>query len=89
MREFLRLESAGGILLVAAAVVAMLLANSPLRGIYESILGLPLQIRVGALDIDKPLLLWINDALNCGGIPSPCRVGRSLPPRISPLRSGY
>jgi NhaA family Na+:H+ antiporter len=63
LREFFRLESAGGILLVVSTVLAMLLANSPLRGVYESVLALPLQIRVGALDIDKPLLLWINDGL--------------------------
>ena len=63
LREFLRLESAGGILLVMSAVVAMLWANSPARGAYETLLALPVQLRVGALDLDKPLLLWINDGL--------------------------
>ncbi|MCF7732244.1 MAG: Na+/H+ antiporter NhaA [Akkermansiaceae bacterium] len=63
LREFLRLESAGGILLVMSAVVAMLWANSPARGVYETLLALPVQLRVGALDLDKPLLLWINDGL--------------------------
>ena len=41
----------------------MVLANSPLLGAYQSLLDTPVQIRVGALDIDKPLLLWINDGL--------------------------
>ena len=62
-REFLRLESAGGILLVVSTVLAMILANSPLLGAYQALLDTPVQIRVGALDIDKPLLLWINDGL--------------------------
>lgn len=62
-REFLRLESAGGILLVVTTVLAMICANSPLRELYESFLGTPVQLRVGALDIDKPLILWINDGL--------------------------
>lgn len=62
-RDFLRLESASGILLVAAAVVAMLIANSPLDGIYGSLIELPVAIRVGTFEIAKPLLLWINDGL--------------------------
>ena len=63
IREFLRLESAGGILLMAAAAVAMILANTPLVKFYSWFLELPLQVRLGAIDISKPLLLWINDGL--------------------------
>lgn len=63
IREFLHLESAGGILLVISTILAMLMANSFLREAYESILATPVQIRVGALDLDKNLLLWINDGL--------------------------
>lgn len=62
-KEFLRLESAGGILLAIATVVAMIWANSPMLSFYEALLSTPVQIRLGALDIDKPLLLWINDGL--------------------------
>jgi NhaA family Na+:H+ antiporter len=62
-RDFLRLESASGILLVAAAVLAMLVANSPFEGIYGSLVELPVEIRVGNFEIAKPLLLWINDGL--------------------------
>ena len=61
LAHFLRLESAGGILLIAAAVLALIAANSPLAGAYTALFDLPVQIRIGALDIDKPLLLWIND----------------------------
>ncbi|MGH8456251.1 MAG: Na+/H+ antiporter NhaA [Stenotrophobium sp.] len=63
LAEFLRLEAAGGILLIAAAVLALLAANTPLDKIYAAVFDLPVQVRIGALNIDKPLLLWINDGL--------------------------
>ena len=63
MAEFLRLEAAGGLLLFAAAVLAMGFANSPLSGLYERFLDTPVELRVGAFEIAKPLLLWINDGL--------------------------
>lgn len=63
LKSMFRHESAGGILLVAMACFAIALANSPLAGLYESLLAVPLQIRIGALDIAKPLLLWVNDGL--------------------------
>jgi len=63
LRDFLRLESSAGILLVAAAVLAMGLENSPLATFYNSLLETPMAIRVGAFQIHKPLLLWINDGL--------------------------
>lgn len=59
----MRLEPASGILLVAAALLAMLVANSPAAPLYEALLDLPVEIRVGPLQIAKPLLLWINDGL--------------------------
>jgi NhaA family Na+:H+ antiporter len=63
IRDFMRLESAGGILLLAAAVLAMLVANSPLANIYNALLDTTVAVQVGALSIDKPLLLWVNDGL--------------------------
>jgi NhaA family Na+:H+ antiporter len=61
--DFIRLESFGGVLLVITAALALIAANSPLSGLYAELFHLPVQVRVGALDIDKPLLLWINDGL--------------------------
>ena len=61
--EFLKLEAAGGILLVAAAALAMGLANSPLALSYGAFLDTPVELRVGGFEIAKPLLLWINDGL--------------------------
>jgi NhaA family Na+:H+ antiporter len=62
-REFLRLESAGGILLIIAALLALIMINSPLSEIYNSLLKTPVEIRIGDFEIAKPLLLWINDGL--------------------------
>ena len=63
LQDFLRLEAAGGLLLMGAAALALLVANSPLAGIYAAFLELPVEARVGALGISKPMILWINDGL--------------------------
>jgi NhaA family Na+:H+ antiporter len=63
VREFLRIEAAGGILLATAALCALICANSALGGIYEAFLQTPLSVQIGALTIAKPLILWINDGL--------------------------
>ncbi len=61
--SFFKLESAGGILLFVTAVLAIIVANSPAEHYYQLLLSTPVEIRVGALEIAKPLLLWINDGL--------------------------
>ena len=61
--EFIRHEAAGGILLLAAAILALLLANSGLAWLYDGFLETPVKVQIGALMLDKPLLLWINDGL--------------------------
>lgn len=63
IKSFLKLESAAGLLLMFAALLAIGFANSPLQSLYALILDVPVEIRVGALQIAKPLLLWINDGL--------------------------
>ena len=64
MREFQKLESAGGLLLIGATGAALLLANIPVANrLYEGWFALHLTVTLGGLGIDKPLLLWINDAL--------------------------
>jgi NhaA family Na+:H+ antiporter len=63
IREFMRLGAAGGIVLMVAAVLAMLMANSPLAWVYDQLLNMPVEVRVGPLEVAKPLLLWINDGL--------------------------
>ncbi|WP_076407696.1 Na+/H+ antiporter NhaA [Shewanella sp. UCD-KL12] len=63
IKNFLSQESAGGILLMVAVVLAMIMANSPLAGMYQGFLDTEMQVRVGSLDIDKTLIHWINDGL--------------------------
>ena len=61
--SFFKLESASGILLIFAALLAMLFANTALQSYYELLLSTPVEVRIGALQVAKPLLLWINDGL--------------------------
>lgn len=63
IRDFLKLEAASGIILVVAAALAMIAANSQLASYYDLLISLPVEIRVGNLEIAKPLLLWVNDGL--------------------------
>ncbi|AIN17590.1 MULTISPECIES: Na+/H+ antiporter NhaA [Yersinia] len=63
IRQFLRQEAAGGLILIFAAIVALFMANSALQGAYQSFLDVPVSIKIASLDISKPLLLWINDGL--------------------------
>ena len=63
LQEFLRLESAGGLVLMTTTVLALAVANSPLAIHYKALLDLPLEVRIGTFGIAKPLLLWVNDGL--------------------------
>ena len=63
LREFFLLESAGGILLVIAAVIAILISNSPLENYYHDILNAPILVQIGNFSIDKDFHHWINDGL--------------------------
>lgn len=63
VRDFMRLESAGGILLLGAAILAILMANSPFASVYGGLLDTTVAIQIGTLAINKPLMLWINDGL--------------------------
>lgn len=63
LSEFFKLESAGGIILIVSALLAIILANTPLQSYYALLIDTPVEIRIGALQIAKPLLLWINDGL--------------------------
>lgn len=63
IKNFLRLEAAGGIVLMAAAVLALIAANSGAAGLYAHFIDTPVEVRVGGLQIAKPLFLWVNDGL--------------------------
>lgn len=57
------MKSAPGILLFLAALLAMIMENTALFGIYDAIKDTPVILQIGSFGIDKPLLLWINDGL--------------------------
>jgi NhaA family Na+:H+ antiporter len=63
LQQFMALESAGGIALGAAAVAALVFANSPVGTLYTRLLDIPFGVQIGSLLIKKPLLLWVNDGL--------------------------
>ena len=61
IKNFLKLESSGGILLFAAAILAIICANTGVHSVYFDFLQTQVVLKVGAFAIDKPLLMWIND----------------------------
>ena len=61
--RFFQLEAASGLLLFAAAALALIINNSPLSHLYTAFLDVPVVAQIGALKIAKPALLWINDGL--------------------------
>ncbi|MDI8042998.1 Na+/H+ antiporter NhaA, partial [Salmonella enterica subsp. enterica serovar Cerro] len=64
LHRFFSSDASGGIILIIAAALAMLMANmGATSGWYHDFLETPVQLRVGALEINKNMLLWINDAL--------------------------
>lgn len=62
-QQFAKQSSAGGLVLLVCAVLALLWANSPVAESYFRLWNTPVEIRFGNLKLDKPLLLWINDGL--------------------------
>jgi len=61
--KFLKSDVGAGALLVLAAIVAMVLANSPLAHLYTGTLATPLRIGLGEFALEKSFLHWINDGL--------------------------
>jgi NhaA family Na+:H+ antiporter len=63
LQDFMKKDSFSGILLIVAAMLAMIMENSSLKWLYDTLLGIPVEVRVGTLELSKPVLLWINDGL--------------------------
>lgn len=63
LKKFLISDTGAGTLLVIAAAIAMLLANSALAPFYTGTLDTAIRLGLGSLSLEKPLLLWINDGL--------------------------
>ncbi len=63
IRDFVKWEGSGGLVLMAAAALAILAANSMLAPFYDRFLDLPVSIEIGGYGLTKPILVWINDLL--------------------------
>lgn len=63
VKDFIRLESAGGILLFIAAIIALLLDNTAFSVHYQSLLTTHLSLKFGDFGVDEPVILWVNDGL--------------------------
>ncbi|NCF07027.1 Na+/H+ antiporter NhaA [Kosakonia sp. MH5] len=64
LQRFFSSDAAGGIVLIIAAVLAMLCANLGVtQDLYHNFLSTPVEFKFGSLEINKNMLLWINDAL--------------------------
>jgi len=63
IQNIYRAPSFGGILLFISAIVALIIANSPLQSLFNSIWETPFGFTFGSFQLEKSLLLWINDGL--------------------------
>lgn len=63
IQKFIKAESFSGVLLLAATVIALIWANSPLGDSYKSLWEFKLGFSSEIFELKKPLILWINDGL--------------------------
>lgn len=63
VQEFLQTQAAGGVILLACAVIALIWANTPAGASYFALWETIVTVGAGSFAISKPLLLWINDGL--------------------------
>jgi NhaA family Na+:H+ antiporter len=63
IRRFLDWDAAGGVLLIGATILALILANSPLEPYYTRFWQTPVTFTIDGVGFSKPLLLWVNDGL--------------------------
>jgi len=62
-KRFIQTDASSGIILVAVTAIALLMANSFFSTSYTRFLEFPISIGLGSFEINKPLVLWVNDGL--------------------------
>jgi NhaA family Na+:H+ antiporter len=62
-QRFIRAESSSGVLLFGATIIALIWANSPFSESYNNLWQFKIGITSEAFELQKPLILWINDGL--------------------------
>ncbi|WP_219924317.1 Na+/H+ antiporter NhaA [Nocardioides campestrisoli] len=63
LRDFLRIEASGSILLLLATLAALIWANSPAAASYDSFWHTPITLDLGIVELSESLQHWVNDAL--------------------------
>jgi NhaA family Na+:H+ antiporter len=63
LQRFLHVEAVGGVILLLAAAMALIWANSPVANSYHALWHLPVSVGVGEIVFSESLRFWINDAL--------------------------
>jgi NhaA family Na+:H+ antiporter len=63
IERFMHIEAVSGVVLLAAAALALIWANSPVSGSYHALWHTPLSISFGSLSVSQSLHFWINDGL--------------------------
>ena len=64
LQEFLQTSTAGGVLLLAAVVAALIWVNSPWRAAYDALWHTEFTVYVGSfIDLEEDLKFWVNDGL--------------------------
>ncbi|MEM8964139.1 MAG: Na+/H+ antiporter NhaA [Acidobacteriota bacterium] len=62
-QSFVESESASGLILIGAAAIAFLWANSPFADSYTAIKEMPVGLKFGDWGLEKAFILWVNDLL--------------------------
>lgn len=62
-RAFMHLEAASGMVMIFAAIIALLWANSPWSAAYSHLWEITIPIQIGAFSLHKSLHFWVNDGL--------------------------
>ena len=63
IERFLKLQASGGVVLLVATALALIIANSPLSHLYQSLLHYPISIGFGEHTLKMSLHHWVNDGL--------------------------
>ncbi len=63
LERFLRIQASSGLLLLMAAAIALILANSPWAGSYDAFWHTQLGIRIGGFTFERNLEWLVNDVL--------------------------
>lgn len=61
--EFIHCQTTSGLLIMGSAILALVLANSGLSGVYQHWVHTPVGINIGGWTLEKSLHHWVNDGL--------------------------